>query len=375
MLPEVGGTSKVTVCAVGDIALFKRIQNRYQRDKVKPFRYISNILSQSDLLIGNFEFPFSHNGIPYSWESFDEYRVLPEVEDILDGINFDVLSLATNHIMDWGREGLLTTKSILSRRGVRCIGAGLNLSEARQPAIIEKKGLRLGFLAYSKQSTATAAVDRPGSAPIVPEQVCQDIIALRAQVDHVILLLHWGIEFCDYPLPSDVTIGRSFIEAGATVIFGAHAHVIQGIERYKHGLIFYGLGNFIYDPTAERVFVDTRLKERSTCLIARVHLSSNEVLDYEILPCRIDEYGCPRLLASEEAALEMHRIKEISACIGSSNAAFSTAFGNLLAREVRTHLWYLRRDGLRHAWRFIKRMKLRHLKLFLSWLKAKVLRR
>ena len=368
-------SDRLLLNAVGDIALFSIMQKRYEEQGLDPFARIKQVLQDCDVLAGDFEFPISRAGVPALPESFENYRVHPSAAEMLAGLRFDVLSLASNHIMDWGLEGIRTTQELLARMGIQTVGTGASCSEARRPVIVERLGMRLGFLAYAKPGAYSCTQNRPGAALLCLEDVVQDIAVLKPRVDHVILLLHWGIEFCDYPYPDDVALGRMFIDAGASVIFGCHAHVIQGIEKYKHGVIFYGLGNFVYDPRGERVFVDAKLKERYQCMVGQVWLTQFEVVSFDFIPCRIGEDGYTEVLRGDAAQALRCRVQAISAQIGDAYMVYATAVGSLLRRELQTYAFYLRRDGLRFVWRMIRNFKWRHVKLVSGYLFSRLFSR
>ena len=353
----------ILLSAVGDIALFDTIQARFENRGLSAFAQVKQVLQNCDVLVGSFEFPISQAGIPAFPTSFERYRVRPKAVEMLADLHFDVLSVANNHILDWGLEGIRTTQELLSGLGVQTLGAGANCSEARSPVVVERSGIRLGFLAYAKPGPYSCAEDRAGAATLRAEDVVRDVAALKTYVDHVILLLHWGVEFCDYPYPDDVILGRALVDAGASVILGSHAHVIQGIERYRYGVVFYGLGNFVYDPCGERVFVDARLKERQECIIAQVSLTRSQVVEFDFIPCRICDDGCTEVLEGEAEQELRQRVRAISGQIGNADIVYATAAGNLLKRELQTYWFYLRRDGLRVAWRVMRNLKWRHVKL------------
>lgn len=364
----------VSISAVGDIAFWKRMQDRCFRREGSPFQHVALLLSETDLRVGNFELPISADGVPSSWETWHGALVPPESASMLECAQFDVLGIANNHIMDWGIEGLQTTQSTLAQQGICTVGAGMHLSEARRPVCIETNGIRIGFLAYCKASDRTALPGRPGAAPIVVDQVCNDIDLLRPQVHHVVLLLHWGVEYCDYPIPDDALAGHRFIDAGATIVFGSHAHVPQGYELYKHGVVFYGLGNFVYDTMAERVTTSTRLAERRSSMIARVGLNAQGILYHKIVPCMIDDCGYPHALEGEAALQELDRLRQLSERIGDPDAAYGTAIDNLLDYQLKMYRYYLKRDGLRVVFRAAKWFKPRHVKMLAGWLRARARR-
>ncbi|MEI7828088.1 MAG: CapA family protein, partial [Euryarchaeota archaeon] len=158
-------------------------------------------------------------------------------------------SLANNHISDAWEAGVNDTIEALNQQKKAHFGYGQDLTDARKPALIEENGIRLGSLGYSCLSTngenyATSV--KPGVCPLATEYLEFDIPRLKNEVDHVIVVLHWGEEYVHYPTPDQIAVAHRAIDLGASAVVGMHPHVIQGIERYKGGLICYSLGNFIF---------------------------------------------------------------------------------------------------------------------------------
>jgi Bacterial capsule synthesis protein PGA_cap len=161
----------------------------------------------------------------------------------------DLFSLANNHISDAWEEGADDTIRTLNQHEKTYFGYGQNLLEARKPALVEKSGIRLGFLGYSCLSTNGenyATVVKPGVCPLATDYLQTDISLLKNKVDHVIVVLHWGEEHVHYPTPDQIAVAHRAIDHGASAIVGIHPHVIQGIEHYRDGFICYSLGNFIF---------------------------------------------------------------------------------------------------------------------------------
>jgi len=158
-----------------------------------------------------------------------------------------VLSLANNHIMDYGITGLEATQTQLEQRGFRWCGAGQNIQIARQPVIISDKGARLGIIACCEAQFGVSRWGQPGVAEFGP-WVYKAIRDLQQVADVVIVSVHAAVEDAPWPSPYIQELYRSYIDAGATVVHGHHSHVPQGYEEYNGGLIFYGMGNFAVDP-------------------------------------------------------------------------------------------------------------------------------
>lgn len=236
-------------------------------------------LQRGEIVYGNLEFPITDRGrFDPSKYWVEGRRMKPEDTGALGEAGFHVVSLANNHVMDFGPEGLLQTIELLDSRGIAHCGAGRNLTEARKPAVVERNGVRVAFLSYTSVFVAsfTASQDRPGMAvvrvntafmphprmveqpglpPIVmtpPNQedldaVRADVRQARANADLVVVSWHWGIsQGYRKRVPYQMEVGRAAIDAGASLIVGHHPHVLQGVEVYRKGVIFYSVGNFVF---------------------------------------------------------------------------------------------------------------------------------
>lgn len=158
-----------------------------------------------------------------------------------------VFSLANNHIMDYGLEGLRSTTTQLGRRGFQWVGAGEDSLTAEMPLILDCSGIRYGILARCESQFGGATQRRPGVA-VLDATINSAIARLKAEVDMVIVSVHAASEMCPWPSPKCQQVYRTFIDAGADVVHGHHTHVPQGYEYYNGGVIFYGMGNLCVDP-------------------------------------------------------------------------------------------------------------------------------
>jgi poly-gamma-glutamate synthesis protein (capsule biosynthesis protein) len=156
-------------------------------------------------------------------------------------------SLANNHIMDYGVQGLEATLCHLGQEGFFACGAGNDYAEARQPLILEEDGVRIAILACCEAQFGVATEHRAGVAQF-GAWVYDAIRKLRQSADAVVVSVHAALEDAPWPSPYIHELYRSYIDAGATIVHGHHAHVPQGYEEYSGGLILYGMGNFAVDP-------------------------------------------------------------------------------------------------------------------------------
>jgi poly-gamma-glutamate synthesis protein (capsule biosynthesis protein) len=246
------------------------------------YERISETLSGADLRFGNLEWPLAE-GIDYDPVAYARPRgtMRPTDIDALVGVGFDVMSMANNHMMDYGQPGMLKTVELLDSVGIAHCGAGDSSAAAHQPAILERNGLRVAFLAYTavyieprhpqraeqeepqmatlevstRYEVAHRVFEQPGTPPEVLTEadaaqlktITDEVSAARAAADVVVVSWHWGVsrgyrKRVDYQM----AVGRACIDAGATVVVGTHPHVLQGVERYGDGLILYSLGNFVF---------------------------------------------------------------------------------------------------------------------------------
>ena len=246
----------LTVVAVGDIML-----GGTARPELKlygydyPFARVKDVL-RGDVVFGNLEGPLTNRGTAHAKQYV--FRSPPAiVAPALARAGFNVVSLANNHSMDYGVDGLRDTVEALARNGIGYAGAGENLTAARRPALIQVNGVRVAVLAYSltfpEEFWASAA--RPGAGFGHERHVRADVAAARERADIVLVSFHWGQEGSTELRDYQRKLGHAAVEAGAAAVIGHHPHVLQGVERYRDGVILYSLGNFVfgsYSATATR---------------------------------------------------------------------------------------------------------------------------
>lgn len=248
-------TDAITLLAVGD--LFLR-----DEDAAPYLAPAGAVLAAGDITFGNCEQPYAA-------------RYPGVVPFLRSEAGFDVMSFANNHILDYGNEAFLGTIDLLEQNGMAVVGAGPDIEAARRPVIMEAKGSRVAFLAYSSIQVPSAAagpgkpgcaplrvhtayheqwVEYPGTPPQIRtfvfdedlDQLCQDVARAREQADIVAVSLHWGpllrfSELSEYQPPT----AHAIIDAGADIIIGHHPHIAKPVEVYKGKAIFYSINHFI----------------------------------------------------------------------------------------------------------------------------------
>jgi len=198
-----------------------------------------------DLYLANLEgpvLPAEHDLVPHPKAGPSLFSC-----ELPNGIGQFVFALANNHIMDYGIPGLEATLKLLNRRGFKTCGASKDVHDARRPIVVEDNGVQVGIISCCEAQFGVARRNSAGVAEFGP-WVYRAIRDLRETAGAVIVSAHAAVEDSPWPSPYIRELYRAFIDAGATVVHGHHAHVPQGYEAYGDGVIFYGMGNFAVDP-------------------------------------------------------------------------------------------------------------------------------
>lgn len=327
-LSSVGGEEKekegsLVITAVGDIMLGRSVATRLEK---KPQRYIyafeqvAEILKQGDIVFGNLEAPVTDSTNGLTGVRQGGKIVLRNKVEALTAIQFagfTLLSLANNHILDYYDKGLFDTFELLKKNNIGFSGSGRNLEEARKPAVIEKKGKKIGLLSYTDMSELwykgnpnirfAAEKEKAGVAPRKLEYIKEDIERIRQSVDILIVSLHWGVEE-SFDIPgSQVEFAHEVLDFGADMILGHHPHQFQGIEIYKGKPIFYSLGNFIFDQNDP---------ENLESFITIIKFSGNRPMHVSAVPVRIFDKCYVAPLKGKDAEGLLRREAELCGKLG-----------------------------------------------------------
>ena len=300
---------EITIVASGDILLGGSAAQTLERHGFEhAFAATRDILCAADIALGNLEAPLTNSLDEYTDKRF-RFKVNPEAVEALANAGFDLLTLANNHMGDYGHQGVLDTIAILNDAGLKSAGAGSNLQHAREAAIFDIDGTRVALLAYSntfpKEFYATA--ERPGTAPGYPGYFIPDIRKARANADIVVASFHWGGEAMSSPKDYQQRLARQAIDAGAQVVLGHHPHVLQGVEFYRGGVIYYSLGNFAFGSYS---------KTARTSSLARVTFDGEALTRAEVLPLNVYNLEVafqPRPLTGDSASSFARHFNELCA--------------------------------------------------------------
>lgn len=239
----------VTLLFVGDIMLSRLIGDIMVRnsDWRYPFLETADFLKSADITFGNLEGPISARGTKVG--SIYSFRSDPRAIEGLLYAGFDALSIANNHIWDYGADAVRDTLTIVKNAGIGIVGGGADYQEAHAPLIKNVKGVKIAFLGYTDliSSSLGSKTSKPAIAYLNIEQAVTDIKEARKFGDFVVISLHWGNEYETTHNRNQEKVARALIDAGAQLIIGHHPHVVQPVEEYGGGYIAYSLGNFVFD--------------------------------------------------------------------------------------------------------------------------------
>lgn len=298
---------EITINAVGDIMLAGKWAPLLKAKGYDyPFGGVKAELAGADINLANLESPLATRGNEYIGKQF-RFRADPAVAKAVRKAGFNLVTLANNHSMDFGGEALAETMQHLDSAGITWIGAGANLDEARKMALYTIKGKKVAFLGYSLTQPIEffAGQNRPGTAPGYEKLVTADVASARRQADYVIVSFHWGKEASGIVQDYQRKAAHNAIDAGADVIIGHHPHVLQGIELYKNGVIFYSLGNFTFASKSTTADVSALIRLR----FEEKQLSA-EILPLDVLHRRIGFQ--PQVLSGNRAGAVIEKLLELS---------------------------------------------------------------
>lgn len=259
-----------TLLAVGDIMVHMPQLPAYydpstdQYDFSPWFARTAPILQKGDWVIGNLETPLAGADLKYT--GYPRFNAPAELADALHGAGFDLVSTANNHSLDRGFAGVQQTLDHVRKAGLIPVGTAASPEEAEQLTIVERNGIRMGFLAYTY---GTNGIPMPEDKPyavshIDLDRMAQDIGRLReAGADVVTVSVHFGVEYQKLPNDEQRSIARFLIGSGADIVLGSHPHVVQPYEMIeipasesplleeRKGIVIYSLGNFISNQTGD----------------------------------------------------------------------------------------------------------------------------
>ena len=249
--PLIRKEKPITLMFTGDIMLDRGVEYMVKKygggDFKFPFLKIADFLNEGDVLFGNLESIISDKGVKVG--SIYSFRAEPEAMEGLIFCGFNIVSVANNHIFDYGREAMEDSFLRLKKGEIDYVGGGFNEKEAYSPLIKEIRNVKIAFLAYTNLGTAywSAKGNRSGIAWLTKENLEKGIEKAKEEADLVIVSMHFGEEYQKKANSEQKYFAHLAIDSGADLVIGHHPHVIQEVEKYNDGYIAYSLGNFVFD--------------------------------------------------------------------------------------------------------------------------------
>jgi poly-gamma-glutamate synthesis protein (capsule biosynthesis protein) len=245
--PQVYGYHNRLIFA-GDVMFSRAVRREIlgRHDSSMPFRKIAPLLQSADIAFVNLESPFSDEG-PYH-DGGLVFHAAPEMIEGLQLAGINVASTANNHARDCGPHGVEFTLKWLRSHGIRPVGSAETEKAAHEGTVFARNGVRFGFLGYTfDQKNGNWKDIDPRIALTDPAVMARDVAELKKHCDVVIVSMHNGIEYQTKPSEAQIKFAHAAIDAGAKLVIGHHPHVVQPMEVYHDGLIYYSLGNFVFD--------------------------------------------------------------------------------------------------------------------------------
>lgn len=288
---------EATLSFIGDVSLADNFEiipeydKRGQRLEGILSTDIIEMMRKADVMVANSEFTISDRGTPIPNKIYT-FRALPKRVSIYHDMGVDLLTLANNHVYDFGELAFGDMLETLEKNNLPYIGAGRNINEASKPYYFIVNGYKIGFVNATraeKYILTPAATETTGGVlrAYDPTLFIETIKKTKEESDYVIALIHWGKEDSHELENVQKETGKLYIDAGADALIGTHAHVLQGVEFYNDKLIAYNLGDFIFN------------KESKPTGLLNITISENGTLDYHFIPC-YQENEKTTLLENEE---------------------------------------------------------------------------
>lgn len=259
-------------------------------------------LAGSALIIANLEAPVTGQALPVEQKPY-LHKTSTAALDIFD--QRFVLSLANNHIMDYGVAGLVDTLAALDAAGIPHAGAGLNIEQAKAPCLVKVNGVQVAVICAADPRFHPATEHSPGTCPAHRDLLVESVRTVGGDSTVVVVSLHMGLEYVSVPSPTQIDLAKACLEAGAHVVHFHHAHCLSGAATDGRGAVLFGTGNYVFTKTTKKI-PSTR---RTAAWRTRINTQSRKVIAVAAAPAAIDITGLPQPLEGLAAARELERLK------------------------------------------------------------------
>jgi gamma-polyglutamate biosynthesis protein CapA len=336
----------INIAAVGDIMLGDhpvRFGNGVRSKIAKHgtdfiFDRLNGAFEGKDIVFGNLEVAHSCMGLDESRLESAEFRGMPSSIPSLKKAGFSVLSFCNNHSMEHGKAAFEDTVHLLKSNDI--FVSGIKTDEGYcEPFELNKEDHKVLLLSYSLR---TENYYKDGPVPYTfasEDRILEETAHFRKEADILVLTLHWGEEYMQYPSPKQVLFARKLVDTGADLILGHHAHVLQGIERYRDAVIVYNMGNFVFDMWQSYT--------RRTALF-NIILSKTNGINISVAPCLINDSFQPEPLQGRQADELLAYMADLEKDIHVKYDKLDQFSHNEIAEMENKYLALARKKMLRH---------------------------
>jgi poly-gamma-glutamate synthesis protein (capsule biosynthesis protein) len=366
---EPEGGIRLSLAAIGDVGAIGRARSRAVRSGYDALlAAAAPALRDADLGFANLEMPLGEAGQVRRGRA-PEFRSDAALLPALARAGVRVVSLANNHVMDCGATGLERTLAACEGAGLACAGAGADLAAARRPAELVVGARRVVVLAYAAPTRESARPDAPGPAPLVPALVEEDLGRWRPRADVLVVSVHWGSMYVDYPPPRVLEIAGLLERGGADLVLGHHPHVPQGWRRTGRCLTLFSLGDAVFDAGAGDFTARAGAAERRESAVFTALVADAPGLD--VTPLRLDDDGWPQVPDQATARAQVERLRRLAAGLADAPGRFAREGApRLLAYEMQSLGHYLKQGRWDRVAHLIGSVRPRHLPLLWQALRA-----
>ena len=288
-LPDIREPDYINLAFAGDIMLDRGVKNsvlkNFNGDYSALFQNI-DVFRKSDISFANLEGAVSDTGVDQ--KNLYSFRMDNSVIPALKGLGINIFSVANNHMADWGRIAFSDTLSNLKENEIFYTGGGNNTEEAETPVIMEKNGLKIGYLGFSDKGPDYMVADKEKAGVLlVNNPRFEEIIKNAAkQVDYLVISFHFGEEYQTKHNKRQEYLAHKAVDNGAKIVIGHHPHVVEDTEVYKNGYIAYSLGNFVFDQswsknTMQGMILEIKINKDGSMTVRKDPTQQNSVFQLE----------------------------------------------------------------------------------------------
>ena len=302
---------------------------------------LQTVLAKADYRIFNLEVPLTDTAQPIKKHG-PNLIASPTCAKGLKALGVDLLTIANNHIMDQGIQGLYSTTQALANTSISYVGGGRDLDEAKKPFFFSVGEKCYGIYACSEHEFSIAGEGKPGANPFDSLESLDHVAQMRERCDYIIVLYHGGKEYYRYPSPHLQRVCRKLVEKGANLVICQHSHCIGCMEEYLKGTIVYGQGNFLFDGADNEYWNSSLLIE------------VNRDATISFIPIKKQGYGV-RLAVDSEADEILNGF--ISRSEEIKKAGVVEAYYNEFAQKsISNYIWYFSGKKSNYLFRILNRL-------------------